>query len=51
MNKKNDFDYFLKKQLKNRKVKKYYNEYGKQLELVYRITEIKVAKAFRVEFL
>lgn len=41
MNKKNDFGFYLKEQLKNRKVKKYYDEFGKQLEIAYQISELR----------
>lgn len=32
-----DFQEYLRGQLKNRTVRKYYDEYGKQLEIAYRI--------------
>ncbi len=36
-----DFQEYLAKQLKNPKIKKYYDEYGKQLEIAYRILELR----------
>lgn len=36
-----DFGEYLKIQLKNPKIKKHYDEYGKQLEIAYRILELR----------
>ncbi len=48
MNKKNqkavDFQKYLEGQLKNPEVKKKYNEYGKQLEIAYKILQIRKKK-------
>jgi hypothetical protein len=44
MNKKikaRDFQKYLTEQLKNPKVKKYYDEYGKQLEVAYQILKLR----------
>lgn len=39
-----DFQGHLKKQLKNPKFKKYYDEYGKQLEIAYQILKLRKQK-------
>ncbi len=39
-----DFDYFLKQELKNPEFKKYYNEYGRQLEIAYQILKLRKKK-------
>jgi len=39
-----DFDEILAEELKDQKFKKYYNEYGKQLELAYKILQMRKAK-------
>jgi len=49
MNKKNnkkaiDFQDILKKELKNPEFKKYYNDYGKQLEIAYQILKLRKQK-------
>jgi len=47
MNKKikaRDFQKYLAEQLKNPKVKKYYDEYGKQLEIAYKILKLRKQK-------
>ncbi|MDD3102117.1 MAG: helix-turn-helix transcriptional regulator [Patescibacteria group bacterium] len=36
-----DFQEYLAEQLKNRKFKKYYDEYGKQLEIAYQILQLR----------
>ena len=36
-----DFQEYLSSELKNRKVKKYYDEYGKQLEIAYQISKLR----------
>lgn len=36
-----DFQKYLAGQLKNPKIGKYYNEYGKQLEIAYQISELR----------
>jgi ribosome-binding protein aMBF1 (putative translation factor) len=36
-----DFDAYLKEELKNPKFKKYYDEYGKQLEIAYTILQLR----------
>ena len=47
-NKKNsvmiDFQDYLKKELRNPKFKKYYNEHGKQLEIAYQILKLRKKK-------
>ena len=46
-NKKNiypSFDCYLAQQLKNPKFRKYYNEYGKQLEIAYQILKLRKQK-------
>ena len=39
-----DFDYFLKQELKNPEFKKYYDEYGRQLEIAYQILQLRKKK-------
>ena len=39
-----DFDIFLAKQLKNKKIKKYFDKYGKQLEISYQISQLRRRK-------
>ena len=39
-----DFQEYLAEQLKNPKIKKYYNEYGKQLEIAYQILKLRKQK-------
>jgi ribosome-binding protein aMBF1 (putative translation factor) len=36
-----DFQEYLNRQLKNQTVKKYYDEYGKQLEIAYQILRLR----------
>lgn len=36
-----DFQGYLAKQLKNKDIKKHYDEYGKQLEIAYKILELR----------
>lgn len=36
-----DFQEYLVKQLKNPKIKKHYDEYGKQLEIAYQILQLR----------
>ena len=36
-----DFDVYLKKELKNPEFKRYYDEYGKQLEVAYQILQLR----------
>lgn len=36
-----DFQSYLKQQLKNAKFRKYYNEYGKQLEIAYQVLQLR----------
>ncbi len=36
-----DFGEYLKKELKNPIFRKYYNEYGKQLEIAYQISQLR----------
>lgn len=36
-----DFDEYLAEQLKNPKIKKYYDEYEKQLEVAYKILQLR----------
>ena len=38
------FDHYLSQQLKNPKFKKYYDEYGKQLEVAYQILQLRKQK-------
>lgn len=40
-NKATDFGEYLKGQLKNKEFKKYYDEYGKQLEIAYKIAQLR----------
>ena len=39
-----DFQAYLKRQLKNPEFKKYYDEYGKQLEIAYQILKLRKEK-------
>lgn len=39
-----DFQEYLEKQLKNPEFKKYYDEYGKQLEIAYQILQLRKRK-------
>ena len=39
-----DFDVFLAKQLKNKTIKKYFDKYGKQLEISYQISQLRRRK-------
>jgi ribosome-binding protein aMBF1 (putative translation factor) len=39
-----DFQEYLAEKFKNPKFKKYYNEYGKQLEIAYRILQLRKQK-------
>ncbi|MCK4473827.1 helix-turn-helix transcriptional regulator [Candidatus Parcubacteria bacterium] len=39
-----DFQEYLAKELKNPKFKKYYDEYGKQLEIAYQILQLRKQK-------
>lgn len=39
-----DFDVFLAKQLKNKKIKEYFDKYGKQLEISYQISQLRRRK-------
>lgn len=39
-----DFDYLLKQELKNPEFKKYYDYYGKQLEIAYQILQLRKKK-------
>ncbi len=39
-----DFQEYLAEKLKNPKFKKYYNEYGKQLEIAYQILQLRKQK-------
>lgn len=39
-----DFQEYLDKQLKNKKIKHLYDEYGKQLEIAYRIVKLRKEK-------
>ncbi len=41
MNKTTDFDEYLKKQLKDKELKSFYDEYGKQLEIAYKIVQLR----------
>jgi len=41
MSKNNDFDNYLRKNLKNVEFKKHFDEYGKQLEIAYQILELR----------
>lgn len=36
-----DFQDYLDKQLRNPRIRKYYNEYGKQLEIAYQILQLR----------
>ena len=39
-----DFDIYLKKHLKNKEFKKHYDEFGKQLEIAYQLTQLRKEK-------
>jgi len=39
-----DFDVYLTKQLRNKKIKKYFDKYGKQLEISYQISQLRRKK-------
>jgi len=39
-----DFQIYLAERLKNPRVRKYYNEYGKQLEIAYQILQLRRQK-------
>ncbi|PIS34710.1 MAG: XRE family transcriptional regulator [Parcubacteria group bacterium CG08_land_8_20_14_0_20_43_9] len=39
-----DFQGYLKKQLRNPEIKRHYDEYGKQLEIAYRILQLRKKK-------
>lgn len=39
-----DFQKYLKEQLKNKEIKKYYNEYDKQLQIAYQIISLRKKK-------
>ena len=39
-----DFQDYLGKQLRNPRIRKYYNEYGKQLEIAYQILQLRKQK-------
>ncbi len=39
-----DFQKYLKEQLKNKKIKKYYDEYDKQMEIAYQIIQLRKKK-------
>ncbi len=39
-----DFQKYLKEQLKNKKIKKYYDEYDKQLNIAYQIIKLRKNK-------
>ena len=39
-----DFQEYLKEKLKNRRLRKYYDEYGKQLEIAYQILQLRREK-------
>ena len=41
-----DFQEYLAKQLKNPEIRKYYNEYGKQLEIAYQILKLRKQKKY-----
>ena len=36
-----DFQEYLSEQLKNKNIKKYYDEYGKQIEIAYQILQLR----------
>lgn len=40
-NKQTDFNKYLKEQLKNDDFRRFYNEYGKQLEVAYKIVQLR----------
>jgi len=39
-----DFDVYLTKQLRNKKIKKYFDKYGKQLEISYQVSQLRRKK-------
>lgn len=39
-----DFQEYLREQLRNPRIKKYYDEYGKQLEIAYQILQLRKQK-------
>lgn len=39
-----DFQEYLKEQLRNKRIKKYYDEYDKQLEIAYQIIQLRKKK-------
>lgn len=41
INKATDFQKYLKEQLKDKKIKKLYDEYGKQLEIAYQVIHLR----------
>jgi len=41
-----DFQEYLAEQLKNPKFKRYYDEYGRQLEIAYQILQLRKQKGF-----
>lgn len=41
LNKAMDFQEYLAEQLKNPKIKKYYDKYGKQLEIAYQVLKLR----------
>lgn len=43
-NRKNDFGWYLQKQLKNLEFKRMFDEYGKQLEVAYQILQLRKKK-------
>lgn len=43
-NTRNDFDWYLKKELKNPKFKRLFDEYGEQLEVAYQILQLRKKK-------
>lgn len=50
INKAVDFQDYLKKQLNNKEFKRYYDEYGKQLEVAYQLLQLrKKAKMTQLE--
>ena len=44
MNKNNDFQKYLKENLKDSEFQKYFNEHGKQLEIAYQILQLRKKK-------
>ena len=39
-----DFQFFLEEQLKNPEIKRYYDEFGKQLEIAYQLLQLRKQK-------